>query len=91
MSDEKYYKGDKPTGAEVLQGFVDFLVKKKAHVNIKSSATIPHNDPTLLFANAGMNQVRRQCFNLLSSLLTVFFSSRPSFWEPLIPTATSAS
>ncbi len=73
MSGEKYYKGEKPTGAEVRQGFVDFLVKKKAHVNIKSSATIPHNDPTLLFANAGMNQARSQYFNLPSSLLTFFF------------------
>ena len=53
----KFYVGDKPTGAEVRSAFVDFFREKKAHVNIPSSATIPHSDPTLLFANAGMNQV----------------------------------
>ena len=53
----KYYAGDKPTGAEVRSAFVNFFRDKKSHVNIPSSATIPHSDPTLLFANAGMNQV----------------------------------
>jgi alanyl-tRNA synthetase len=56
MSSEKYYAGEKPTGAEVRRAFVDFFCQKKEHVNIVSSATIPHADPTLLFANAGMNQ-----------------------------------
>jgi len=55
---EKYYVGEKPTGEEVRQAFVDFFCKQKEHVNIVSSATIPHNDPTLLFANAGMNQFK---------------------------------
>jgi alanyl-tRNA synthetase len=32
------------------------------HVFVPSSSTIPHDDPTLLFANAGMNQVKKVFF-----------------------------
>jgi hypothetical protein len=33
------------------------------HVFVPSSSTIPHDDPTLLFANAGMNQVKKVFFS----------------------------
>ena len=45
------------TTVEVRQTFLDHFEKKHAHTVWPSSRTIPHNDPTLLFANAGMNQV----------------------------------
>ncbi|KAK6118528.1 hypothetical protein DH2020_047728 [Rehmannia glutinosa] len=41
----------------VRETFIKFF-EDKAHVNWKSSPVVPHNDPTLLFANAGMNQFK---------------------------------
>jgi len=42
----------------VRSQFVEYFEKKHAHVNYKSSPVVPVNDPTLLFANAGMNQFK---------------------------------
>lgn len=46
------------TSKEIRNTFINFFVEKKKHQYVHSSSTIPHDDPTLLFANAGMNQVR---------------------------------
>ncbi|RCN39786.1 hypothetical protein ANCCAN_14308 [Ancylostoma caninum] len=45
------------TANEVRSTFIEFFKQKKAHTYVHSSSVIPHDDPTLLFANAGMNQV----------------------------------
>ncbi|CAH1183194.1 unnamed protein product [Phaedon cochleariae] len=45
------------TAKEVRNAYIDFF-KEKEHVYVHSSSTIPLDDPTLLFANAGMNQYK---------------------------------
>ncbi|THD18086.1 putative Alanyl-tRNA synthetase [Fasciola hepatica] len=45
------------TANELRQQFFNFF-KSKGHLYVHSSSTIPHNDPTLLFSNAGMNQFK---------------------------------
>eukprot|EP00375_Theileria_parva_P003839 XP_766525.1 alanyl-tRNA synthetase [Theileria parva strain Muguga] len=48
---------DKVTGDWVRKQFIDYFVSKN-HVHWPSSSVLPHNDPTLLFVNAGMNQFK---------------------------------
>ncbi|KAJ3181566.1 Alanine--tRNA ligase [Gaertneriomyces sp. JEL0708] len=43
---------------KVRETFIKFFTDNHAHTFVKSSATIPHDDPTLLFANSGMNQFK---------------------------------
>lgn len=42
----------------VRKTFVEYFEKKKEHTFVPSSSVVPHEDPTLLFANAGMNQFK---------------------------------
>jgi alanyl-tRNA synthetase len=45
------------TGNEIRKSFLDYF-ENKGHRVVKSSPLLPANDPTLLFANAGMNQFK---------------------------------
>ena len=43
--------------AEIRKSFLEFF-GKNGHELVESSPLVPQNDPTLLFANAGMNQFK---------------------------------
>src|SRR5262245_12999708 len=45
------------TGNEILNTFLKYF-ERNGHKIVKSSPLLPANDPTLLFANAGMNQFK---------------------------------
>lgn len=57
MSSTTSQWGDWPA-VKVRQTFLDYFTRTHSHTFVPSSSTIPYEDPTLLFANAGMNQYK---------------------------------
>ncbi|KJS20310.1 MAG: alanyl-tRNA synthetase [Clostridiaceae bacterium BRH_c20a] len=45
------------SGKELRKKFINYF-ESKGHNHVSSSSLVPHNDPTLLFTNAGMNQFK---------------------------------
>jgi alanyl-tRNA synthetase len=42
---------------DIREAFLNFF-ESKGHSRVPSSSLVPNNDPTLMFANAGMNQFK---------------------------------
>lgn len=51
------------TSTDIRNSFINYF-KKNQHEHVPSSSLIPENDPTLLFANAGMNQFKNTFLGL---------------------------
>src|SRR5262249_43835594 len=48
---------DMLTGSQIRRKFLDFFTQKE-HKEVSPPPLVPANDPTLLFTNAGMNQLK---------------------------------
>src|SRR5438552_1470762 len=63
------------TGSQIRRKFLEFFVQK-GHREVHSSSLVPHNDPTLLFTNAGMDQFNGDFLGLVKRDYTRSTSSQ---------------
>lgn len=60
------------SSAKIREEYFNYF-RSKQHTFVPSSSTIPYEDPTLLFANAGMNQA--SWLNRLNKSLAHIFAT----------------
>ena len=72
------------TANDIRKMFIDYHVQRN-HTFVPSSSVIPLDDPTLLFANAGMNQVSNTLFVIIN-VMSLFSLSRSFLaqWTPIV-------
>ena len=63
---------------EIRQKFFDYFIKN-GHTKVPSSSLIPAQDPTLLFANAGMNQFKDVFLGKENEVISVRFRFKNVF------------
>lgn len=78
-STSRFYSGCPPPGlsaAHIRRTFLDFFRVEHGHLMVPSSPVRPRGDPSLLFVNAGMNQVR---FKIMALVFCGLFFFHPCF------------
>jgi alanyl-tRNA synthetase len=50
---QRIYMSDMTSTNDIRRGFLDYF-EKNGHARVPSAPLVPHNDPTLMFVNAGM-------------------------------------
>lgn len=82
------YEGPWPA-SKIRDDFFKYF-REREHTFVPSSSTIPYDDPTLLFANAGMNQVAYN-YDMHLALFLITNSINPFSWVPSIPIRSAES
>ena len=70
-----------PTGNQVRQMFLDFFAQKGFQVE-PSASLIPHNDPTLLWINAGVSTLKKYFDGTSKKYFTFMMTDKEIYAAP---------